>query len=264
MKLVRAPAGARAVDWSSYAAVYDRMAEMNPAYQDLLDSYRHFIVQQWLHPGDLLLDLGAGTGNFSLVAADEWPHCRVLHIDANEEMNAQARTKGQALGLTNIDVRCQDIAELDLPADSVASISMVHTLYALPDPQDVIRRMMHWLQPGGTVFACDPGRPLDMAEWGRYLFRNACAEHGFWRAAGLFWRCRKALTQNRRISESQRSDRFWLHDAAAFTRAFVDAGFEVESCRSVYRGVSDLIVARKAIPLSPLSQHREPVVQVPI
>lgn len=105
MNMKTAPVGADGVDWRSYAAVYDLMAEINPAYQELVDAYRRFATQLWLHPDDLLLELGAGTGNFSLVAADEWPKCRVLHVDANEGMNDQARRKREALGLTNVDMR---------------------------------------------------------------------------------------------------------------------------------------------------------------
>ncbi len=84
MTTLKARADAARVDWHSYPAVYDLMTELNPAYQELVDSYRRFLATQWLHPDDLILDLGAGTGNFSLVAADEWPLCRVLHVDASE------------------------------------------------------------------------------------------------------------------------------------------------------------------------------------
>lgn len=243
---------ADAVDWRSYAAVYDLMAEINPAYQDLVNGYRRFILQQWLHPEDLLLELGAGTGNFSLVAADEWPECHVLHVDASEAMNDEARRKRDAMGLTNLEIRSQDIAQLDLPDESATVITAVHALYAFPDPQAVIRDMFRWLRPGGTVFACDPGRPLDMREWARYLFRSARAERGLLRSVWLFWRCREVAAQNRRIAQSQQAGSYWRHDASSFAQAFADAGFEVAHCRSAYRGASDLLVARKAMAVAPL------------
>ena len=76
----------------------------------------------------------------------------------------------------------------------------VHALYAFPDPAAVIRRMFRWLRPGGSVFACDPGRPLDMTEWARYLFQSSRAERGWLRTAWLFWRGRDVARQNRRIA----------------------------------------------------------------
>lgn len=252
-----------AVDWRSYAAVYDLMAEINPAYQDLVNDYRRFVLQQWLHPEDLLLELGAGTGNFSLVAADEWPECRVLHVDASEAMNAEARRKRDRLGLTNIEIRTQDIADLDLPDESATVITAVHALYAFPDPRSVIRDMFRWLSPGGTVFACDPGRPLDMREWTRYLFRSSRAERGLWGSIRLFWRCREVAAQNRRIARSQQAGTYWRHDASSFAQAFTEAGFEVDHCRGAYRGASDLLVARKAVAVAPLHLRQE-TIQAPL
>ncbi len=259
MNMKTSPRELDGVDWRSYAAVYDLMAEINPAYQELVDAYRRFATQLWLHPDDLLLELGAGTGNFSLVAADEWPKCRVLHVDANEGMNDQARRKREALGLTNVEMRTQDVATLDLPDESVTVVTVVHALYAFPDPAAVIRRMFRWLRPGGSVFACDPGRPLDMTEWARYLFQSSRAERGWLRTAWLFWRGRDVARQNRRIARSQVAGAYWRHDAQSFAQAFTDAGFEVEFSRPAYRGASDLLVARKAVATAAVPLRRQAV-----
>lgn len=85
------------VDWRSYAAVYDVMAEANPAYQALVDDYRAFVGRLRLRSGDVLVDVGAGTGNFALTAADAWPQCHVLHVDADDAMNHLARAVACAL-----------------------------------------------------------------------------------------------------------------------------------------------------------------------
>lgn len=243
-----------AVDWRSYAAVYDLMTEINPAYQELLDDFRCFILQAGLQSGDLLLDLGAGTGNFSLLAADEWPQCRVLHVDANAEMNRHAARKRDALGIRNLEIRDQDIDRFDLPVRSAALITAVHALYTFPDPSTVIRRMHAWLRPGGVVFACDPSGPLDMRDWTRYLFRCSRAERGLWPSIRLFWRARAAVAQNQRIGRQLRDGAYWRHDQTSFAAAFREAGFDVEHCRSAYRGASDLLVARKAPSEAPLLQ----------
>lgn len=252
MTTLKARADTARVDWHSYAAVYDLMTELNPAYLELVDSYRRFLATQWLHPDDLILDLGAGTGNFSMVAADEWPLCRVLHVDASDAMVAQARKKSAALGLENIAYCTQDVAALELPPESVALITVVHALYAFPDPIAVIRNLFRWLSPGGTVFACDPGRPLDMREWTRYIFRSSTAERGWLQTARLFWRARAVAQQNRRIARGQSEGAYWRHDVHSFAEAFAEAGFDVMHCRPAYRGASDLLIARKAFPVAPL------------
>jgi ubiquinone/menaquinone biosynthesis C-methylase UbiE len=255
MTTMKTRAVSERVDWQSYAAVYDLMTELNPAYQELVDSYRRFLATQWLHPDDLILDLGAGTGNFSMVAADEWPLCRVLHVDASDAMVAQARRKSSALGLQNIDFCTEDVADLDLPPESAALITVVHALYSFPDPIAVIHQLFRWLTPGGTVFACDPGRPLDMREWTRYIFRSSAAERGWLETARLFWRARGVVGQNRRIARGQADGAYWRHDLHGFAEAFADAGFDVMQCRPAYRGASDLLIARKALPVAPLLAH---------
>lgn len=244
--LAHVPASStRRVDWHSYASVYDVMAELNPAYRDLVALYRDFLSGLRLRAGDLLLEVGAGTGNFSLAAAAQWPHCRVLHVDSSDDMNTRARLKREAQGLGNLEIRTSDVGALDLPDNSIALATAVHALFAFPEPQAVIGRLFRWLRPGGAVFACDPNGALEVGDWARYIFRSACRERGVAQAAWLFLRSREAVRQNRRIGAAMDSGAFWRHDATVFRQAFEDAGFEVNHMRSAYRGVSDLLVAQK-------------------
>ena len=54
------------VSWSAYAAAYDLMAEHNPAYQSLVSDFQD-VIQGWsMEPDSIILDVGAGTGNFSI------------------------------------------------------------------------------------------------------------------------------------------------------------------------------------------------------
>lgn len=250
------PARSR-VDWRSYAAVYDLMTELNPAYRALVEDYRQFLGGLRLRAGDHLVDVGAGTGNFSLVAADEWPHCRVTHVDASDAMNARARDKRSALGVGNLEIRTADVDAFDLPAGSVALATVVHALYAFPDPEAFIERLYRWLRPGGAVYVCDPSGQLNVAEWSRYIFRSACRERGWWRAAWLFWRARGAIGLNRRIARAVDGGAFWRHDAVSFRAAFEAAGFQVHAVRSAYRGVSDLVIAQKPMTISRVANAGE-------
>jgi hypothetical protein len=107
--------------------------------------------------------------------------------------------------------------------------------------------MFRWLRPGGALFACDPGAPIDVGEWSRYVFRHMCADRGFARAALQVWRAREVIRQNRRIGRAVDAGTYWRHDASTFRTAFEQAGFEVAETRSVYRGVSDLVIAQKPV-----------------
>lgn len=237
------------VDWASYAAVYDLMLDHNPAYHAIVERYRRFVGGLDLAPGSRLVDLGAGTGNFSLAAARLHPQATVVHVDADAAMNARARVKLAAQGLHNVEVRTGDVGALDVPAASVAVVTAVHSLYAMPDPTDLIRRSFTWLAPGGWMFACDPGAPFDVGDWTRYVFRSAWRAHGPAYAVRTFWRARVAVRENRRIARALDQGRYWRHDAAAFRAAFEGAGFAVVAEERAFRDASDLIIVRK--PLAP-------------
>src|ERR1700689_3195308 len=75
--------GSKQIDWTAYAQVYDLMAENNPAYQEILLRCLETIAHWNLPPGSRIIDLGAGTGNFSVRIAQALPQCRILHVDAN-------------------------------------------------------------------------------------------------------------------------------------------------------------------------------------
>ncbi len=246
------------VNWQSFAAVYDVMAEINPAYRELNEAYRTFLGGLQLRAGDVLVEVGAGTGNYTVAAAEAWPACHVLHVDASDEMNARARSKRAARGLGNLEIRTADADTLDLPDDSASLITAVHALYAFDDAPAVIRRMFRWLRPGGAVWACDPCSPLDVGEWQRYIFKSSCRERGVVRTAQLFWRARDAARQNRRIGRALEGGGYWGKDPATFRGAFEEAGFEVTELTSVYRGLSHRIIAQKPMMVARVSQLAAP------
>lgn len=94
------PAATAQVDWTAYAQRYDLMASHNPAYQAIL-AQLHTVSRTWpLSSGDVVVDLGAGTGNFSYLLAEQLRMCRVLHIDVDRGMNQAARQKTMVKGLT--------------------------------------------------------------------------------------------------------------------------------------------------------------------
>ncbi len=235
-------------DWTGYATVYDLIAAHNPAYQDLVRRFRD-IAGTWSPvPGSRLVDIGAGSGNFSLALAELYPDCTVIHLDGNAEMNAIAAGKAAARRLTNIEIRTADIDAFHLEPGSVAGVTAVHALYAFPDPRGVVRRLSEWLTPGGHVLACDPGRVLDTGEWARYIFGATVRRHGLVRAVRLYVRALAGLRQNRHIAQRQSAGSYWLHTLDEFRGVFGDAGLEVTTAIVTYRGCSDLVVARKPLP----------------
>lgn len=234
-------------DWTRYATVYDLIAAHNPAYHELMRRFHDLAATWTLAPGAKIVDLGAGSGNFSLALAALFPDCTVMHVDGNPEMNAIAAEKAAARGLGNVEIRTSDIDAFHLEPGSVAAVTAIHALYAFPDPRGVVRRLADWLEPGGHVLACDPGRVLDTGEWARYIFGATARRHGLLRAMRLYARAMAGLRQNRHIARRQAAGSYWLHSLAEFRAEFRAAGLEVTTAFVTYRGCSDLVVARKPL-----------------
>lgn len=235
------------VDWSSYAEVYDLMTANNPAYQNILARFKAEIDKWELPPQSTLCDLGAGTGNFSLVLSSSFPHCHVMHVDADERMNEAAQHKASKEKVRNIGFVAENMEETSFEPQSLSAIISVHALYSLRHPQALINRMHEWLKPGGYLFVCDLGRTLNVRDWASYLFMEAAHKYGLIGALGLFYRGRAIAKHNRHISKNQRAGVYWTHDPQAFRNVFEQAGFEIIACEEAYRGYSDIVVCRKVI-----------------
>ena len=75
------------LDWAIYARTYDMLLNYNPFYQKLRKEVIEYTKDWPIQADDMILDLGAGTGNYSLALAAQFPEAQILHIEPNEGMN---------------------------------------------------------------------------------------------------------------------------------------------------------------------------------
>ena len=131
--------------WDESAATFDDEPDhglRDPAVRGAW----HERLQQWLPPGRLtVLDVGCGTGSLSLLVA-EMGHA-VTGIDWSVTMIARARAKAEAAGWP-IDFRTGNAADPPFPPRSFDVVLCRHVLWALPEPERVLRRWAGLLTPG--------------------------------------------------------------------------------------------------------------------
>lgn len=234
------------VDWNDYARCYDLLCSLNPAYTELLNEFRTFAIAS-VTPGSQILDLGGGTGNFfcdalpSEIAASS----ELTHLDADAGMLSIAQQKYRARGL-HVGTIHRDASKTVFPVASLDCILSVNALYAMPHPETILKRAFHWLRPGGSFFLVDLGRIQDTTEWTSFLVRSNGHRLGIFRTLRILLREGRVISRaNRRIADAQRAGVYWQHTAEQLKETLTIIGFELETVRTVYRGYSDLAIARK-------------------
>jgi ubiquinone/menaquinone biosynthesis C-methylase UbiE len=107
-----------------------------------------------LKPGDHVLDIAAGTGDQSLLAAHiVGPSGSILATDISADMLTIAARVAHQDGLTNITTRVMDAQQLDLEDDTFDAAICRLGLMLLPQPQHALSEIHRVLKPGGKLAA---------------------------------------------------------------------------------------------------------------
>jgi ubiquinone/menaquinone biosynthesis C-methylase UbiE len=118
-----------------------------------------------LAPGDVVADIGAGTGYFSLRIAPLVPKGRVLAVDIQPEMLAIIRDKQRDTGIGNVEPVLGAIDDPKLAPASVDLVLMVDVYHEFSHPREMMLAVVAALKPGGRVALVeyrgeDPGVPI--------------------------------------------------------------------------------------------------------
>lgn len=128
---------------------YDAKAQFDPT-PDL-----HLLQNLGLNPLSTVLDLGAGTGEFSLAAATL---CRMVYaVDISPAMLSVLRNKVAAQRVENLEIREGGFLSYRPQGDPVDVVYSRNVLHHLPDFWKVqaLRRVHSMLKPSGVFRLCD-------------------------------------------------------------------------------------------------------------
>jgi ubiquinone/menaquinone biosynthesis C-methylase UbiE len=233
------------VRWDEYAQAYDVMCTTNPAYQNNLDIFRSWINSIQMSDTSAICDVGAGTGNYVLELATRFPNSRVIHLDSDPIMNRTASKKYRAHNVENIEFNLSRVLDARFEPKTLDLIVCINALYTFTDVQAVLDRFRAWLKPAGLMFLLDLGRPMNVADWSKYIIGSSLAQRGIRATLSAFLKGRKAIGQNRLIRREQDRGHYWLHSSEEFTETISTAGFEITKFQTCYREACDLAVCRK-------------------
>jgi SAM-dependent methyltransferase len=103
-------------------------------------------------PGERVLEVGPGTGYYTLHAA-EWvsPGGRLDIFDLQQEMLDHTMRRAGERGLTNITAAQGDARQLPYPSAGFDAAFLVTVLGEIPDQDTALRELARVLKPGGRL-----------------------------------------------------------------------------------------------------------------
>lgn len=102
--------------------------------------------------GDIVMDLGAGIGQFVNDLALRYPYSKAIGVEAADYMYAAQMPLPANATMLQADLT-QGV--LSVPAGSVATVMANMLIHELPQPVTLFRGIFHWLKPGGRFCLID-------------------------------------------------------------------------------------------------------------
>jgi ubiquinone/menaquinone biosynthesis C-methylase UbiE len=137
------PQGAQMADESMVRTLAAQIVAIWPQEKSLINFYR-------LPRNARVLDVGAGTGEFSARIADQLPESQVLGVELLEASVALAREKHSALA-PRLQFETGNAYHLAQPDNSFDLVANRHMVQSVPHVDQILAELVRVTRPGGHV-----------------------------------------------------------------------------------------------------------------
>lgn len=148
------PTGRRACEFVGYPP-----AQLDALPESAVESFAgvgYPFVARVIREGDIVLDLGSGSGTDTLIASSlVGPSGRVIGLDMTEAMRQKLRQNVALAGAANLEVLSGNAERIPLPDASVDVVTTNGVLNLVPDKARAIREIGRVLRPGGRLQLAD-------------------------------------------------------------------------------------------------------------
>ena len=229
--------------FTDYSKAYDLMLQINPAYQKLLDQFRAEISELQIEKSKKIriLDVGAGTGNFSAIVQEIYPNAEIHFIEPNISMIRKAESK---LNPRKLFVHNMDFQQFTEDENTFDIIICIHALYLMKNPKMQIPKFQSLLKNSGILIICDIGKRIGILDWSIYIYGRLLLTQGY-RTMKKYINLTKAIkTANTSIQRNQKNGVYWKHNLDQFS-TFLKPFFTIKKAFNTYRNHSRFIVATR-------------------
>jgi ubiquinone/menaquinone biosynthesis C-methylase UbiE len=126
----------------------------NPA-RDAWQKPREVIEALGLRPGEVVADIGAGSGYFALRIARHVPEGRVYAVDVSKELLAHLEQGATAAALANVTPVLAPPDDPRLPAGRVDRVFICNVWHHIDDQPVYLQKLRAALAPGGEIVMID-------------------------------------------------------------------------------------------------------------
>jgi len=137
------------------------------AFIDEVETRQAFVMIK-IEKGMEILDIGCGTGNFSIKLADKG--CSVTGIDISQEMLNKARAKTSNLADLDIEYQLMDVYKLKFADETFDAVFSMAAFEFIKEPQAAYEEMYRVLKPGGQMLIGTINRD---SPWGKSYINHA-------------------------------------------------------------------------------------------
>jgi ubiquinone/menaquinone biosynthesis C-methylase UbiE len=140
---------------------YDRVARfystLEPLYLIFPPARRRAVAALGLKAGDVVLEVGAGTGrNFPYLLEAIGPTGTLIAVDASAGMLAEANKLVVAEAWSNVELICDNAGQMAVDRD-LDGVLFSLSYSAIPEPRPALARAWRMLRPGARVVVMDLG-----------------------------------------------------------------------------------------------------------
>jgi ubiquinone/menaquinone biosynthesis C-methylase UbiE len=139
------------ISYCSNVACSFEQARAHTDQQEVLKFIWHTLVSNFYRKPDVkVLDLGCGTGLFTIPLAERYPWAQFIGADRSQAMLDVAKNKP---GASKVRWEQQDALSLSYPNNSFEVVLMSNFLHHFQNPQDVIDQAVRVLKPNGVIIS---------------------------------------------------------------------------------------------------------------